>query len=104
MSTALFSRPRRAATLRSAVAALCLACAAASAQTPVFVNLPAQPLAQSLGALARQSGVQILFVADVAQGVQAPAVQGTLDVQSALQRLVAGSGLVVRAQDERTFT
>lgn len=83
-------------------AALCIA-GLAHAQ-PLAVDLPAQPLAQSLNALARQSGAQIIFLTDVAQGLQAPALRGTLEVREALQRLLAGSGLQVRAQDERTFT
>lgn len=96
-------RPPHRARWAALAAALCIAATAAQAQ-PVAVDLPAQPLAQSLNALARQSGVQIVFVTDIAQGQQAPAVRGTLEVRDALQRLVAGTGLVVRAQDARTFT
>jgi catecholate siderophore receptor len=88
--------------LAALASALCIA-GLAHAQ-PLAVDLPAQPLAQSLNALARQSGVQIIFLTDVAQGLQAPALRGTLEVQEALQRLLAGSGLQVRAQDGRTFT
>lgn len=97
-------RPPHRARWAALAAALCIAATAAAQAQPVAVDLPAQPLAQSLNALARQSGVQIVFVTDIAQGQQAPAVRGTLEVRDALQRLVAGTGLVVRAQDARTFT
>ncbi|MDR6213312.1 TonB-dependent siderophore receptor [Paracidovorax wautersii] len=90
--------------LRQAAAAATLGLAALAHAQSVTVDLPAQPLAQSLNALARQSGVQIVFITEVTQGLQAPAVRGTLDVREALDRLVARTGLVVRAQDARTFT
>jgi len=102
MSTPFLRRPPQRLRLAAAAAALSFA-ALAHAQS-VAVDLPAQPLAQSLNALARQGGVQIVFITEVTQGLQAPAVRGTLDVREALERLVARSGLVVRAQDARTFT
>ena len=49
-------------------AALCIAGLAHAQPQPLAVDLPAQPLAQSLNALARQSGAQIIFLTDVAQG------------------------------------
>ena len=93
-------RPRARATALAAV--LCLA-SLAHAQ-PVALDLPAQPLADSLNALARQSGAQIRFSPGVTQGRNAPALRDTLDVPGALQRLVQGSGLVVRQQSATSFT
>ena len=93
--------------LRQIALAACLAAAsgAALAQArPLPLDIPAQPLDQALNALGRQSGAQILFVTELARGRQAPALQGTLTVREALDRLVAGSGLVVKAQDDKTFT
>lgn len=75
-----------------------------SAARPLALDLPAQPLDQALQALSRQSGAQIIFPTELAAGRRAPALQGTLTVRQALDRLVAGSGLVVKAQDEHTFT
>lgn len=56
------------------------------------INIPAQPLANALKQLAQQSGVQIAFgTADVG-AAQAPAVSGSMSVEQALARLLAGSG------------
>ncbi|AVS94910.1 TonB-dependent siderophore receptor [Paracidovorax avenae] len=97
-------RQPRSFALRGAALAAALCIAAAAHAQPLAIDLPAQPLAQSLSALARQSGAQIVFATELAQGLRAPALRGTLEVREALDRLVAGSGLVVRAQDGRTFT
>ncbi|WP_420991990.1 TonB-dependent siderophore receptor [Cupriavidus sp. 30B13] len=91
------------APLSAALAALFAAGAIAqSVATPV--DIPAQPLAQSLAALARQSDVQILFSTTVAEGRRAPAVRGTLTVEDALGRLLAGSGLQLVSNGPRTYT
>ena len=83
-----------------------LACAAAlgtlamlppaQAQTaaPQSFSLPAQPLGQALNALARQSGVAISVDAALVANRNAPALQGAITLREALQRLLAGSGLV----------
>ena len=68
------------------------------------IDIPAQPLAQSLAALARQSDTQILFATTLADGLRAPAVRGTLTVEDALARMLAGSGLHVVSNGPRTFT
>jgi outer membrane receptor for ferric coprogen and ferric-rhodotorulic acid len=48
--------------------------------------------------------VQILFSSALAQRHEATALRGEFTAQEALQRLLAGSGLVVRARDAATFT
>lgn len=74
------------------------------AQTgPVDLDITAQPLSQALNALARQSGAQIVFVTEVTAGKTAPAIKGRLTVREALNRLLQGSDLQIRADDERTF-
>jgi len=60
---------------------------------PVHLNLPAQPLATSLTQLGRASGMQVIFDAQRVEGKQAPIIQGDLEPEQALQRLLAGSGL-----------
>lgn len=72
---------------------------AAHAQTtattaPQSFSLPAQPLGQALNALARQSGVAISADAALVANRNAPALQGAATLREALQRLLAGSGLV----------
>lgn len=78
--------------------------AAASAADAIGLDLPAAPLGESLNALARQAGVQIVYAGSLAEGRIAPALKGRYRVAEALQRLLAGSGLEARARDARTFT
>lgn len=102
----MFPIPFRPCAMRRSLQTLAIGLlfAAAVQAQPVALDLPAQPLDQSLNALARASGAQIVFITDVARGLRAPALKGSLGVREALAQLLAGSGLVVRAQDERTFT
>src|SRR5688572_5533879 len=85
-------------------AALLLACAAQAQTARVAVDIAPAPLDRALGQLARQAGVQILFSSALAQRHEATALRGEFTAQEALQRLLAGSGLVVRARDAATFT
>jgi outer membrane receptor for ferric coprogen and ferric-rhodotorulic acid len=71
---------------------------AAAASTPVAINIPAQPLGQALNELARQANLQMTFPAALVAGKQAPAVSGTMTVQQALERVLAGSGLSANMQ------
>ena len=84
--------------LRAAVAlGLAFQIHAAGAQTVRF-DIPAQPLAPALAALASQAGLQLAFAAELAQGKSAPALQGPHEVADALRALLAGSGLQGRVQ------
>lgn len=66
---------------------------ASSQKAPSPVNISAQPLAQALNELARQSGFQLLVQRELVEDRLAPAIEGRLTVQQALTRLLAGSGL-----------
>jgi iron complex outermembrane recepter protein len=59
-------------------------------------NLPAQPLADTLRAIARTSGTNILADGRSVEGKQAPALVGRYSVARALGQVLKGSGLVVR--------
>lgn len=63
---------------------------------PVAIDLPAQPLGQSLVELAEQAGVTIVAPDALVAGRAAPPVSGTLSPEDALRRLLAGSGLSTR--------
>jgi iron complex outermembrane recepter protein len=76
---------------------LALAQAAAIAQTR-DVDLPAQPLGQSINALAQATGTPIAAPAALVAGRQAPALRGTFTPSEALARLLAGSGLEARRE------
>ncbi|QIL73761.1 TonB-dependent siderophore receptor (plasmid) [Diaphorobacter sp. HDW4B] len=62
------------------------------APTPVSIN--AQPLGQALNELARQTHLQLLFPPELVAGRVAPAVSGALTPRQAVERLLAGSGLM----------
>ncbi len=60
---------------------------------PVQINLPAQPLNQSIRQLANQTGLSISFDSELTKHKTAPAVKGFLSPQEALKKVLQGSGL-----------
>ena len=76
---------------------------AAAAQQARAINLPAQPLGAALNALSTQTGVQIIASSEVVNGHGAPPVSGQLTPRQALDRLLAGTNLVARSNDNGTL-
>ncbi|RKP47105.1 TonB-dependent siderophore receptor [Pararobbsia silviterrae] len=79
--------------------ALALACASLSVQAQdstagVTLSIAAQPLAQALNDWARQTSIELMVEPSLVAGKTAPAVSGRLTPKQALDRLLAGSGLV----------
>lgn len=62
------------------------------------IDVPAQPLAQALADLSRQTGVQVFAAGELVSGKSAPAVRGRLGARAALDKLLTGSGLVASAE------
>ena len=60
---------------------------------PVQINLPAQPLNQSIRQIANQTGLSISFDSELTKNKTAPAVKGFLSPQDALKKVLQGSGL-----------
>ena len=60
---------------------------------PIQINLPAQPLNQSIRQLANQTGLSISFDSELTKHKTAPAVKGFLSPQEALKKVLQGSGL-----------
>jgi hypothetical protein len=58
-------------------------------------DIPAGPASETLKQFATQSGVQLIYAVDVADGVPTNSIKGTLSVRDAIDRLLAGTGLVV---------
>lgn len=93
---------------RPAVAASCLlffvgattALGAAAAKSVAF-DIAAGPAEVTLKRFSSQSGEQVLYAADALERRQTQAVKGTLTAREALDRMFAGTGLIV-AQDEKT--
>ncbi|WP_238786036.1 TonB-dependent siderophore receptor [Pseudomonas sp. S35] len=63
------------------------------------LNIAAQSLEGALRELGQQSGRQILYSPELVQGKRAVALRGDLDVSSALQQLLRGTGISYRIED-----
>jgi len=78
-------------------AAIALATPAALAQpdwsATLTVDIPAQPLAQALAALASQTGLQMVYVSGLVRNQRSRAVSAGVPVQEALRQLLQGTGL-----------
>lgn len=87
----------RAGWLMAAVVAASLGAPPAGAQavSTSGYDLPAQELAQTLRAIARQSGREILFADDAVRGKRAPPLRGRLTAEEAVRAALVGSGLMV---------
>ena len=59
----------------------------------IATDIPAQPLAQALTALARQTGLQIIYVSGVVRDQRSHAVSSGLSANEALDLVLAGTGL-----------
>lgn len=74
------------------------------AEQPQAFSIPAGPLSTSLNALSRAAGLTLAVNPAQVAGKSAPALSGTFTPQQALERLLAGSGLVYRFTDVSTVT
>jgi TonB-dependent receptor len=98
---------------RSAAIALALVAIGTAAQVQAQVQsrakhaaaleIAAGPLATALEELARQSGADILFTRAAVAGLRAPAVRGTMDAESAVRRMIAGTRLTVVRESSGTL-
>ncbi len=73
------------------------------AQAIAEFDLPAQPLGDSLRAIARQTNTNVLFDGGLVNGRKAPALKGQASADAALSELLAGTGLVARYVDGKTI-
>ena len=94
----------------AALLAMCIATlvpamagAAESAQKSHQVEIAPQPLAGALRELANQSGIQIVFFSEVADGHDAPGLNGTFTPGAALSVLLRGTDLSFRQLNENTI-
>ncbi|MBN9478861.1 MAG: TonB-dependent receptor [Bordetella sp.] len=86
-----------------AAGAVLLLATGAAAQVRDY-NVPALPIGQAVTELARQAGVQISAPTSHLGGVRAPAVNGRMDFQDALDRLIAGTDLEVVDREGAVIT
>ncbi|QLF93504.1 TonB-dependent siderophore receptor [Pseudomonas sp. ABC1] len=73
-------------------------------QQAVAFNLPADSLANTLNAIARQTGQVIALDPALVQGKQAPAIRGNFSPLQALQRALDGSDLELRVTGSGNFS
>lgn len=59
------------------------------------IEISSGPITQSLEALSRQLGIQVLFDADSLKGIKAPGISGYMSAGDALDKLLAGTALQV---------
>lgn len=85
----------RSAALVLAISSASLATGAHAQARQVRVAIAAQPMDRALEQLARQSGQDILFTRDAVARLNAPAVSGEFDAETAVRRLIAGTSLTV---------
>ena len=74
-----------------------------SFSVPINVDIPKQPLANSLHALGKAAGMSISFPNDLVSGKTAPEVRGRMSRKEALQRLLDTSGLVPKIEGENVY-
>ena len=84
---------RVAAPLRLACLLLAFSIQAAAAPERIHFNIEAQPLAKALQAFGIQASRQVLFAPSLIAGKQAQSIAGDLEVDTALARLLEGTGL-----------
>ena len=83
--------------------AMSLAAFAQSIDSIVGFDIPAQPLGTALTTLAVQANLQIFFEQTPVAGLSAPAVQGSMTTEQALQKMLAGSSLTFKQNDDGTL-
>jgi len=92
----LHTRHRRCA-LAGWLALAAFATPVVAAAAPRRVDIAAgTPMARALTAFSAQTDIEILFNPALVTGLRAPRVRGRLEADEALDRLLAGSGLVAR--------
>lgn len=111
--------PRRGATLATVALAVAMTGSAAMAEqampgetqlvqaagSRVFTfNIPAQPMTDALVRFGMQTGIDLVFDSAIAAQRQSPGVQGALDAEEALRRLLAGTGVTYRFTAPATVT
>lgn len=75
---------------------------AVAQSTTVEFNIPAQPVSSALRTYAHQAKVQLLVLTEGLEAIRANAVVGRLDPRTALQMLLAGTGLQAEYRPDAT--
>jgi Fe(3+) dicitrate transport protein len=70
---------------------------------PINIDIPQQPLANSLHALGKATGMSISFPNDLVSGKTAPEVRGRMTRQEALRRMLNDTGLAPKIEGESIY-
>ncbi|WP_020158463.1 TonB-dependent siderophore receptor [Methylobacter marinus] len=77
---------------------------AADTGKSVPFNIPAQSLSGALTRFAADTRLQVLYDSDIAESLEAPALNGTYTPEEALEQLLQGTGLNYRYSNDNTIT
>ena len=91
--------------LASLPMSIALAAEAVGSQAQQQFNfaLAAKPLPQALSDFSRVTGQSVVYTDEAPYGLNAPAVNGQMSAEQALQRLLGNSGLSFRRTDSHTL-
>ena len=89
------SSPYTAKALRSAIVLALGLAVTPLAMADITLDLPEQALTSSLNTIAKQGQIQLLYDAGQLNALRAPALHGSYSPQTAIQTLLAGSGLTM---------
>ncbi|MBS0418025.1 MAG: TonB-dependent receptor [Proteobacteria bacterium] len=84
------------------IATLLILLLATAAHAQIRLDLPAQPLSQSLTAVGTLGHLNVMFDPSIVDGLQAPALKGDLSADDALTRLLSGTELHAIRVDANT--
>ena len=89
--------------LRRILAVACLLTMTPSFPAETYqLDIAPQPLAKALQQFAQQSGLQVVYYGEVAEGIDTTGVTGNLTAEQAMQQLLAGTELQFEALDRYT--
>ncbi|MBX5460949.1 MAG: TonB-dependent receptor [Steroidobacteraceae bacterium] len=80
-----------------------VACAGDAVNGLCTVKIASQPLGSALQELATQSGIQIIFLSNLTDGHDAPALNGTFTPKTALDKLLRGTDLTFQQLNDKTI-
>ncbi|WP_454866578.1 TonB-dependent siderophore receptor [Pseudomonas umsongensis] len=81
-----------------------LAASVSTPQSALFsFSMVAKPLPQALSDFSHVTGISVVYTDEAPYGLNAPALNGQLSAEQALQRLLGGSGLTTRRIDGHTM-
>ncbi|MEM1298547.1 MAG: TonB-dependent receptor [Pseudomonadota bacterium] len=100
--TYAFGSSARTAALLLSVSVTPLLVSSPSFAEPVAFSLAQQPLAEALRQFSRQSGLEVSASSDLMADRQGSAVSATMEPETALNRLLAGTGLGYRFVGQRS--